>query len=75
MKLDITFDEILEDLCHNGLPPGRWNVPQSPNSAGKSSGTRATYSGWREMYPLTNGQNGNTDTPAERASSSTAAIS
>ena len=27
MNLDITLDEILEDLCHNGLPPGRWNVP------------------------------------------------
>jgi hypothetical protein len=28
MNLDITLDEILEDLCHNGLPPGRWNVPR-----------------------------------------------
>ncbi len=30
--IDLTLDEILEDLCSPGLPPGRWNV-QSPNSA------------------------------------------
>jgi hypothetical protein len=29
MKLDITLDEILEDLSHNGLPPGRWHVPEA----------------------------------------------
>ena len=29
MNLDITLDEILEDLCHNGLPPGRWHVPEA----------------------------------------------
>ena len=76
MNIEITMEEILEDLCHNGLPPGRWNVPgQSPNSARNSSGTRSAYSGWREMYPLTNGQNGNTHTPAARASSRTPAIS
>jgi hypothetical protein len=28
MKLDLTLDEILQDLCHNGLPPGHWNVPR-----------------------------------------------
>jgi hypothetical protein len=27
MTLDLTMDEILEDLCWPGLPPGRWNVP------------------------------------------------
>jgi hypothetical protein len=27
VNIEITMDEILEDLCHNGLPPGRWNVP------------------------------------------------
>jgi hypothetical protein len=25
--IDLTMDEILEDLCYPGLPPGRWNVP------------------------------------------------
>ena len=76
MKIDITMEEILEDLCHPGLPPGRWNVPaQSPNSARNSSGTRSAYSRWREMNPLTNGQNGKTAVPAARASSRTAAIS
>jgi hypothetical protein len=37
MKLDLTMDEILEDLCWPGLAPGKWNVPdQSPNSARNS---------------------------------------
>jgi hypothetical protein len=37
MNIEITMEEILEDLCHPGLPPGRWNVPgQSPNSGRNS---------------------------------------
>ena len=42
MNLDITLDEILEDLFHNGLPPGRWNVPRRAaailHEAGESVG-------------------------------------
>jgi hypothetical protein len=28
MNIDLTMEEILEDLCDPGLPPGRWNVPR-----------------------------------------------
>ena len=24
--IDLTMDEILEDLCHPGPPPGQWNL-------------------------------------------------
>jgi hypothetical protein len=35
MKIDLTMDEILDDLCAPGLPPGRWNVDErdEPRSA------------------------------------------
>jgi hypothetical protein len=67
--IDLTMDEILEDLCWPGLPPGRWSVPQSPNSERNSSGTSETYSERRSMKPFTNGQNGSTASPASRAAS------
>jgi hypothetical protein len=25
--IDLTMDEILEDLCYPGPPPGRWRLP------------------------------------------------
>ena len=25
--IDITMDEILEDLCYPGPPPGQWRLP------------------------------------------------
>ena len=54
MKLDLTMDEILEDLCYPGPAPGQWRS----NSDQYARGTSEAYSGWRSMYPLTNGQNG-----------------
>lgn len=45
MKIEITLEEILEDLCHPGLPPGRWNVP-----------ARSPRSERRDDYPLTSGE-------------------
>jgi hypothetical protein len=35
MNIEISMDEILEDLCHNGLPPGRWNIPNSDRSSSR----------------------------------------
>lgn len=26
--IDLTMDEILEDLCYPGPPPGRWRLPR-----------------------------------------------
>ena len=27
LTIDLTMDEILEDLCAPGLPPGQWDIP------------------------------------------------
>jgi hypothetical protein len=27
LRIDLTMEEVLEDLCWPGLPPGRWDVP------------------------------------------------
>jgi hypothetical protein len=42
-QIDLTFDEILEDLCSPGLPPGRWNVPAHPLTNATSPGPRRHY--------------------------------
>ena len=70
MKLDLTMDEILEDLCYPA-PSGSVEVELRPELLRH----QRAYSGWRSMYPLTNGQNGSTAVPDSRAASSTLAIS
>jgi hypothetical protein len=31
MKLDLTMEEILEDLCYPGPPPGQWRLNSDRN--------------------------------------------
>ena len=36
--IELTLDEILDDLCWPGPPPGRWNVLQRPDPEPRSAG-------------------------------------
>ena len=48
MNIDITLEEILEDLCWPGPPPGRWELPDDQIPA-----ERTTERGWSELEPIT----------------------
>ena len=45
MNIEITMEEILEDLCWPGPPPGRWEVPED-------QAERTTERGWSELEPI-----------------------
>jgi hypothetical protein len=50
--IEITMDEILEDLCYPGAPPGRWPVPDAP--------ARPARPDWRTSPPMAEGSPANT---------------
>jgi hypothetical protein len=47
MNIDITIEEILEDLCWPGPPPGRWEPPEDQIPA-----LRTSERGWTELEPI-----------------------
>ena len=52
MNIEITIEEILEDLCWPGPPPGnwRWELREQPSQTSSRRG--APRGGWSELEPI-----------------------
>ena len=48
MNIDITIEEILEDLCWPGPPPGRWELPEDDRIPARRTAKR----GWSELESI-----------------------
>ena len=55
MNIEITIEEILEDLCWPGPPPGnwRWELRDQPEPD-QFPARRTAERGWTELEPIAN---------------------
>jgi hypothetical protein len=54
MNIELTIEEILEDLCWPGMPPGNWRWELRDQAEPDQFPARRTSErGWSELEPIT----------------------